>query len=504
LFLIYRPLDLPDPLRTIGAVRNKAARRGLSGVHLLGVNAHRPGDCRELGCDGTLDFEPQLGVMPGAFDEGLKIYDYGAARRRMVRVQSFPVVPSIFVGWDSTPRRGEDGIVFVNSTPERFEAGLEEIVAATESRPYDERLVFINAWNEWAEGNHLEPDRRHGLAYLEAVERVVMGSSTVERGVARDHNGTDAETLTSVTDVARRSNGAAESTIVHRVDVPAPWRELATLNDTDWLNVLIGTNRHSSFEGIALGEMPSEDTQRRFNTVIGEAGLREAFEIYRVMQDCIARWSGTLPRDAAVLDFGCGWGRITRCFLRDVLPQNLYGVDTDAIAIASCEQTMPHGTYAEIGSHPPIKFPSDSFDVIYAYSVFSHLPRSLHLAWVRELARILKPGGLFMASTLRRPFIDACQRLRSQQTHQYEWERDLAEAFVDCEAAIEDYDAGRFVFAASPRPDYGLAVVPATFVDREWPQFLELCDFIDDDDVCASRLAHQALIVAKKPSASRE
>src|SRR5262249_3246451 len=126
-----------------------------------------------LGFDGNVDFEPQLGVVPGALKDGLKVFDYGLARQLMkTRKRDFPFHPCIFVNWDNTPRRGSNGVVFVGSTPELFQAGLQEIVGGVQHRPFEERLVFINAWNEWAEGNYLEPDQRTGRAYLQAVRAV--------------------------------------------------------------------------------------------------------------------------------------------------------------------------------------------------------------------------------------------------------------------------------------------------------------------------------------------
>ncbi len=103
----------------------------------------------------------------------LKIYDDGFARRAMrMRRKEFPVYPSIFVRWDNSPRRGADGIIIVNSSPEGFGSSLADAVRSVLARPYDDRLVLVNAWNEWAEGNHLEPDLKHGLRYLEAVWRI--------------------------------------------------------------------------------------------------------------------------------------------------------------------------------------------------------------------------------------------------------------------------------------------------------------------------------------------
>lgn len=198
LFLIYRPHDLPNPLKTTELFREVCIKNGLAEPYLVGVDAHRAGfDYRQLGFDETLRFEPQLSVLSrfmddsaslskllqnlkfGIFNPMLKVYDYKLARRLMtLKNRDFPVIPSIFVSWDNTARRGENGVIIVNSTPEKFEAGLAEMVRSVLYRPIEERYVFINAWNEWAEGNHLEPDQKYGTQYLEAVKRVVLSQES--------------------------------------------------------------------------------------------------------------------------------------------------------------------------------------------------------------------------------------------------------------------------------------------------------------------------------------
>lgn len=193
LFLIYRPTHLPEPNRTTDTIRQEVVKLGLPNPFLLGINAHSTlRDSRELGFDGTVNFEPALGVLPdfmndraslakllrnlrfGTMSPQLKLYDYFEARRLMKQVRpSFPTYPTIFVGWDNTPRRGKDAIVVLNSTPELFEEGLRDFVEESASKPVEERLIFLNAWNEWAEGNHLEPSMKHGRGYLDAVKRAV-------------------------------------------------------------------------------------------------------------------------------------------------------------------------------------------------------------------------------------------------------------------------------------------------------------------------------------------
>ncbi len=180
LFLVYRPKDLPDPRRTIEILRSECEARGEARPYLLGIDAHCLHiDCRTFGFDGTVDFEPQLSVVPGFRDDGLKVLEYVAARRKMKAVpKPWPRHPCVFVGWDNTPRRGNNAIVIVRQSAGDFESALRSAVESVAHKAEDERLVFVNAWNEWAEGNHLEPDLRNGLTDLEAVARVNLNEST--------------------------------------------------------------------------------------------------------------------------------------------------------------------------------------------------------------------------------------------------------------------------------------------------------------------------------------
>lgn len=194
LFLIYRPKDLPDPQRTTDLFRNECIRNGLPEPFLIGINSHCWNlDCRSIGFDGTLLFMPQLGNLPefmnddpsetkrernirlGVESDKLKIYDYEESLVTMLsnrKKYDHPVYPSIFVGWDNTPRRGENGIIIVNSEPAIFGKHLSELIDEVQQNPPDERFVFVNAWNEWAEGNHLEPDNWNGRGYLEEIRRI--------------------------------------------------------------------------------------------------------------------------------------------------------------------------------------------------------------------------------------------------------------------------------------------------------------------------------------------
>ncbi|MDH6088883.1 glycoside hydrolase family 99-like domain-containing protein [Umezakia ovalisporum] len=91
----------------------------------------------------------------------------------MISVSNLVLHP-VFVSWDNSPRRGKKSIILKNSTPQEFEDKLSEVVSKLLLRQdLDDNIVFINAWNEWAEGNHLDPDLGNSKAYLEAVKRVI-------------------------------------------------------------------------------------------------------------------------------------------------------------------------------------------------------------------------------------------------------------------------------------------------------------------------------------------
>ena len=195
LFLVYRPAHLPDANRTVELWRSVFKRQGLGDPYLVGVDAHCPGvDCRQLGFDTTFAFTPQLSALPGWSGDGwnlrrflhnmqrhirngrTKVYDITEARRAMAQIpRGFPHVQCVFVGWDNTPRRGSDGIVMINGTPAEFGAALRTAIDDMALSAEGNNLLFINAWNEWGEGNHLEPDQRSGRGYLEQVKQAVDG-----------------------------------------------------------------------------------------------------------------------------------------------------------------------------------------------------------------------------------------------------------------------------------------------------------------------------------------
>jgi hypothetical protein len=199
---VYRASKLPDPERTAEIWRREAKRAGLPGLFLARVEGvEQPGTPADMGFDCALDFQPRglmlwdammfrrkwwhrhkLGTGEAAFRDNM-ICEYASIVDRALAEPgpAYPRIPCVCPGWDNSPRRKTGAFMFINSTPELYERWLGEIVKRQRARLPEngasgippESLVFINAWNEWAEGNHLEPDQKWGRAYLEATRRAL-------------------------------------------------------------------------------------------------------------------------------------------------------------------------------------------------------------------------------------------------------------------------------------------------------------------------------------------
>ncbi len=185
--LVYQPSLLPNALETVGRWRRWAAENGLGDLYLICTQSLDARDPADYGFDAATEFPPNLTGPPIVTDTvqpydpafpGV-VYDMSALveRSRSYSAPSYKLLRGVCPSWDNTPRRGASGAVFLNSSPEGYREWLENAIKDTQQRlRKDERLVFVNAWNEWAEGAHLEPDRRYGYAWLQATRQALVNA----------------------------------------------------------------------------------------------------------------------------------------------------------------------------------------------------------------------------------------------------------------------------------------------------------------------------------------
>lgn len=201
LFLIYNAAAIPDLAGRVRQWREAARELGLPDLYLCAVlsvrNELAADELRAAGFDAVIDFMPHPDVRgprlagnllrylgPRLLNKTLRFLGWDRRLPRLPVLNRFSyrrlagnavrrwrerddLLPCVFPSWDNSPRKRVDADVYQNDDPRLYGRWLREALRTVRHRPHAEQLVFINAWNEWAEGCHLEPDTRHGLAFLE-------------------------------------------------------------------------------------------------------------------------------------------------------------------------------------------------------------------------------------------------------------------------------------------------------------------------------------------------
>jgi glycosyltransferase involved in cell wall biosynthesis/SAM-dependent methyltransferase len=188
LVMLYRPGILPEPQATVQRWRDVFAKAGLANPYLVMAQAFGDIDPRPYGFDAATEFPPhKVGITPPInaklhiFDDSYSghVLDYGEVARHATSLPApdFRLFRCVCPGWDNEARKPGRGYALANATPRLYGTWLKAAARAAQAEipDRDERIVFINAWNEWAEGAHLEPDRHFGHAYLAETARVLAG-----------------------------------------------------------------------------------------------------------------------------------------------------------------------------------------------------------------------------------------------------------------------------------------------------------------------------------------
>lgn len=201
LLMLYRPGLLPDAAATAARWREHFRARGLDEPYLVMAYAFGDSDPRIYGMDAAAGFPPHpfgwdlpsqtetLTLLDPEFRGRVMSYDALASIFMAQPAMDFPFFPGICPNWDNDARRPGRGTVFAGASPRTYGVWLEHVCRrAMQAQNAEERIVFINAWNEWAEGAYLEPDRHFGYAYLRETARTLarLGGPAERRPAGRD------------------------------------------------------------------------------------------------------------------------------------------------------------------------------------------------------------------------------------------------------------------------------------------------------------------------------
>jgi SAM-dependent methyltransferase len=179
--------------------------------------------------------------------------------------------------------------------------------------------------------------------------------------------------------------------------------------DHTWYDLQFRPADSLKYYGIPVPGLPPDDVQRRFTARTAHENLKQAFSFY--LHVCLASrlHEINLPR---ILDFGGGWGRIARFFLRDTKPELISISDCLSDSIYWLRATNNPCNIIKNEPLPPIAGQHVDFDLIYAFSVFSHLSEEYLRAWIDYLLGCLRPGGYFVFTTRGTQFIDQLEHQR--------------------------------------------------------------------------------------------
>ena len=222
-FLIYRPHRIEKIDEMFAFWRDLALQRGLPGLFFVAMKQYEypmPEILKHF--DASMHFQPFEALYSPDYQsaavltadlpiralrklpESIKVilravrdkyfptrtfYDYETVWKQILKIErdgNIPTFPGAFVDWDNTARYGNRARLFRGASPERFAYWFRQLVQITATRPATEQMIFLNAWNEWAEGTYLEPDTRHGYRYLEAVREALTAQKTAPV-LAPDH-----------------------------------------------------------------------------------------------------------------------------------------------------------------------------------------------------------------------------------------------------------------------------------------------------------------------------
>jgi hypothetical protein len=222
---------------------------------------------------------------------------------------------------------------------------------------------------------------------------------------------------------------------------------------------------------------PPEEIQVKFVGTSYAGAYAEAESFVRVSDD-FARKHGPGPFSSLrrIVDFGSGWGRITRTLLLKTEPSKLFAVDVDQQMTALLNTTLPGVNAMTVTPEPPTVLGDGAIDAVLAFSVFSHLSGPAHEAWATEFGRLVAPGGVVAITVLDEAFFTQVANAQAAVAAGAEdgFSAGLATTFPDLERARAAFGRGQIQFAGTGGGEvrtedyYGWAAAPRKYIERVW------------------------------------
>lgn len=261
-------------------------------------------------------------------------------------------------------------------------------------------------------------------------------------------------------------------------------KEYKKYTDDEWYQVLLKSIESNIVNEHKLPSFPNEEIQKRYIGHSKQQALAEGYQFYKAVKGYSKALGKEVHDRTNLLDFGMGWGRYTRFFMKDIEEVSLFGCDPSIEIINVCKECGVPGSLTLTEPTGKLPYPDNFFDIIIAYSVFTHLSESETAHWINEISRVSKPGCVFIATLEPRRFLTLIEKESKVRSAESNWWKGLSRYADEIQKYYKLFDSGKFVFLDNGGKNfsknlYGDSVIPFSYIENNWKDF-SVIEYIDN------------------------
>jgi SAM-dependent methyltransferase len=212
------------------------------------------------------------------------------------------------------------------------------------------------------------------------------------------------------------------------------------------------------------------------------------------LEAALNRNGRSLRNFTSILDFGCGHGRLSQHLCWLMPDAQLYGCDLDPMGVAEAQRACPRGHFYTNKVTPPLEFEDGQFDLVLCWSVFTNISEWSHQIWLRELARVLQPGGVMLNTTHSHEYLRRISVFSPESLAKFNFQGSIDEF-------IESGKGFHYVSPPHWPADYGWAIISKEYVTSKWPDYsgLSLVNYSEAAFETYPEGCQDIVILAKSP-----